>query len=269
MAGFVDILQKTPNLDQHQRVEMIDIVASQTHHLSRIVGDLVQAARGTLHAVDLTPEDLAVSDVVTSAINMLSSGDTTAGITTHIQPGLTVWADPSRLRQALLVYLTNAASYGRGAVEVHATTTPGGVLIEVHDNGPGIPKKYQLSIWDRFERGAHTHLSQVQGSGLGLAIARGLVAAHRGNTDHRPSERLNGACFWLTIPTRSIPHSATSRISNAGSATDRPRPPSRSHDGPAHLLRTTDRPGGPPPTPPGPPDPSMVSLTGIARSPDL
>jgi signal transduction histidine kinase len=84
-------------------------------------------------------------------------------------------------------------------VEVHARMVDEEVLIEVHDNGPGIPKKYEVTIWERFERGAQTYLSQVQGSGLGLAIARQLVHAHKGHTGHGPSTRLGGACFWLTV----------------------------------------------------------------------
>lgn len=59
---------------------------------------------------------------------------------------------------------------------------------------------HDFTIWDRFERGAHTYLSSVQGSGLGLAIARQLVAAHNGHSGHHRSELLGGACFWLTIP---------------------------------------------------------------------
>ena len=92
-------------------------------------------------------------------------------------------------------------TYQQGTVEVHAhPTTNSEAIIEVHDNGPGIPKKYEVTIWDRFERGPHTYLSKIQGSGLGLAIARQLVAAHHGHTGHHPSERLGGACFWLTLP---------------------------------------------------------------------
>jgi len=70
----------------------------------------------------------------------------------------------------------------------------------VHDNGAGVPKKHEFSIWDRFERGAFTFMSDIQGSGLGLPITRGLVAAHHGRTGYRRSEHLGGACFWLTIP---------------------------------------------------------------------
>lgn len=132
---------------------------------------------------------------------MLTKAASTAHITTHIQPGLTITADVDRIRQVLVNYLTNADRYGHGVVEVHGHTLPNGeTALEVHDNGPGIPKRYEVTVWDRFERGAHTYLSAVQGSGLGLAIARQLVSAHHGRTGHRPSERLSGACFWLTLP---------------------------------------------------------------------
>lgn len=200
LTGFVQILRENPELDRSERAEMMGIIASQTQYLDHIVSDLLQIAHGGIGRTHLTPQDLTVSDLVASAIDMLSEGGAAATITTRIEPGLAVRADRNRLRQVLLNYLSNAARYGRGIIEVHARSTPDGVLIETHDNGPGVPKKYQLSIWDRFERGVHANLSQVQGSGLGLPIVRHLVAAHHGNAGYRPSERLGGACFWLTIP---------------------------------------------------------------------
>ena len=202
MSGFTDILDTEPDLDPVEKAEMISIVNAQTKHLSRIVGDLVEVARNKLDATTLTHTTIDVATLVDSAIGMLTNGASTAHITTSIHPGLTITGDPDRLRQVLVNYLTNAGRYGNGTVEVHAhPTTSSEAIIEVHDNGPGIPKKYEVTIWDRFERGPHTYLSKIQGSGLGLAIARQLVAAHHGHTGHHPSERLGGACFWLTLPT--------------------------------------------------------------------
>lgn len=201
MAGFAEILDQEPDLDPFEKAEMISIVNSQARHLTRIVGDLVEVARDRLDATTLTYATIDADSLVQSAIGMLTNGASTAHIATHIQPGLTITADVDRIRQVLVNYLTNAGRYGHGVVEVHAHTLPNGeTILEVHDNGPGIPKKYEVTIWDRFERGAHTFLSGVQGSGLGLAIARQLVTAHNGHTGHRPSERLGGACFWLTLP---------------------------------------------------------------------
>jgi signal transduction histidine kinase len=206
MYGFTDMLDQDPDLDRAERIEMISIVNSQTKHLNRIVGDLVDVARDNLESKALTYTTVDIEELVDSAIGMLTNGAATAHITTSIAPGLTITGDQDRLLQVLVNYLTNAGRYGNGQVQIHAHPTINGTIIEVHDNGPGIPRKHEVTIWDRFERGAHTYLSKVQGSGLGLAIARQLVAAHNGHTGHHPSERLGGACFWLTLPNAQATH---------------------------------------------------------------
>jgi len=200
MSGFTDILDEQPDLDRSDRMEMISIVNAQTKHLSRIVGDLVEVARDKLGATRLAYSTILASELVDSAIGMLTNSSIAMEITTHIEPDLVVLGDVDRLRQVLVNYLTNAGRYGNGEVEVLAYRGAAQTVIEVHDNGPGIPKKYEVTIWDRFERGPHTYLSAVQGSGLGLSIARQLVEAHEGYTGHRVSEVLGGACFWLGIP---------------------------------------------------------------------
>ena len=200
ISGFIELMDEDPDLDRDERAEMINIVSAQTQYLSRIVGDLIYMARARLEDIPLILEDVAVSDLIASAIDAVGWGAEPPTIAAHVEPGLTVRADHHRIRQALVNYLTNAARYGGGIVQIQARSTSDGALIEVHDNGVGVPKKHEFSIWDRFERGAFTFMSDIQGSGLGLPITRGLVAAHHGRTGYRRSEHLGGACFWLTIP---------------------------------------------------------------------
>lgn len=200
MTGFTEILEQNPDLDRSERIEMISIINSQTKHLSRIVGDLVDVARNRLETTDLKMEEIDVSELVDSAIEMLSYEVSRLRITVDIERGLQICGDVDRLRQVLVNYLTNAVRYGNGVVQVRARAADHRVLVEVDDNGLGIPKKYEETIWERFERGAQTYMSNVQGSGLGLAIARQLIAAHGGRTGHHPSKRLSGTCFWFTVP---------------------------------------------------------------------
>ena len=235
MAGFTAILEEEPDLDREDRVEIVGIVRSQTQHLTRIVGDLVDVARGRLHRIDLSPEDLVVTDLVASAIDMVSGDFPAAAITSRVEPGLTLRGDRNRLGQVLVNYLTNAGRYGGGVIEVRAAGTAEGVLIEVHDNGPDVPKKHEITIWERFERGAHAQPSSPPGSGLGLPIARELVSAHQGRTGHRRSESLGGACFWLTIPTSASSSGRASPAAEgpAGAPPGLPDPliPADAHDG--------------------------------------
>jgi K+-sensing histidine kinase KdpD len=77
------------------------------------------------------------------------------------------------------------------------------LVLEVHDDGPGVPKRYEILIWDRFERGAHRYNAAIPGSGIGLALVSMLVRAHDGTVGYRRSERLGGACFSVVLPGRA------------------------------------------------------------------
>ena len=201
MAGFTEIVLEDNSMDQTERAELLSIVKDQTDHLSRIVGDLVEVARDNLSTTDLSYSTIDATTLVESAVDIAGNDSPHSSIAAMLSPDLAITGDADRLRQVLVNFLTNAIRYGGGSVEVRvAENLRGDVTVEVHDDGPGIPKKHELTIWDRFDRGPQTYMSATQGSGLGLSIARQLIAAHGGQTGHRRSELLGGACFWFELP---------------------------------------------------------------------
>jgi signal transduction histidine kinase len=109
-------------------------------------------------------------------------------------------ADPDRLHQILVNLLTNAVRYGKHRILLRVGRDGADVLFRVHDDGPGVPKRFEAAIWQRFERGAHRRGSSVDGLGIGLPIARVLVEAHGGTITQHRSEVYGGACFEFTIP---------------------------------------------------------------------
>ena len=127
--------------------------------------------------------------------------------------------------------LTNAVRYGNGGIRIDTFKTDGAVTLEIHDDGPGIPKRFEESIWDRFERGIHRFDASIPGSGVGLPIARGLIEAHGGTSAQRPSEYLGGACFAVTLPTTPKParrgpqHITTPAVAGPAPDTLAPRSP--------------------------------------------
>jgi signal transduction histidine kinase len=74
------------------------------------------------------------------------------------------------------------------------------LIFEVHDNGAGVPTRFEAMIWQHFERGAHRLDAIKPGLGIGLSIVQAVAESHGGRADYRASERLGGACFSLTIP---------------------------------------------------------------------
>lgn len=202
VQGFAELLNGSgESMDSQQRAELTQIIEQQSRHLGSIVTDLIDVARDQLATADLTLDTHDLAEIISDATAMLPQAATSkVELVTNAQPSVTVHADRRRLTQVIVNLLTNACRYGEGRVELEAHAQNGSVAIAVHDNGPGVAKRYEEVIWERFERGAHRFDSNVPGSGIGLPIARSLAEAHGGSLRHGPSARLGGACFTMTMP---------------------------------------------------------------------
>ena len=96
-------------------------------------------------------------------------------------PEVVVRATPGRLREALGVLVDNALTHGRGVVAITARRAAGTVVIEVTDEGPGVPAAIIGHVFDR-------GISTASSTGIGLGLARALIEADGGRLElRRPS----------------------------------------------------------------------------------
>lgn len=207
VTGFTQMLrQEWDSLDAGTRKEMIDIVDDQSRHLSRIVTDLVELARGRLATTQLTCRAVDFQELLRDAIGMtpalMEEGIQTDAL---IETGLALDVDPHRMLQVLVNLLSNASAYGGGRIAIRAWHEGNQTMVEVHDNGPGVPRRYEELIWERFERGEHRFDAARPGSGIGLTIVRALCEAHGGQIEYRRSDLLGGACFAVRLPHARVP----------------------------------------------------------------
>jgi len=102
----------------------------------------------------------------------------------------------------LINLLENAAKYSKGAIEIRSVMKPAEVVIEVADQGSGIPPGDEVRVFEKFHRSVHE--GSPGGVGLGLAICRAIVAAHGGRiwAQNRPE---GGASFQVALPIRGEP----------------------------------------------------------------
>lgn len=116
-----------------------------------------------------------------------------------IAPDVLVHGSAGQLKRLTANLVDNAVRHAATTVTVRLTADGPSAVLEVADDGPGIPLEHRETVFDRFTRLDQARARDHGGSGLGLAIARDIVAAHRGSLTVVP-ETQRGACLRAVLP---------------------------------------------------------------------
>lgn len=154
-----------------------------TERLSRLVDQLLKLSQFESGVVRIDRQDFLVSEVIADAMGEVSPVSDGVRITAEVDDRLAGRGDPERLHEVLTNLLTNAVRHSPagGQVRVRGAPVPGGLRIEVSDEGAGVPEADIDRIFDRFYRVDASRDSGAGGAGLGLAIARSIVELHGGS----------------------------------------------------------------------------------------
>lgn len=196
--GFSELLLESELVDPSSSRELVGLINSESSELSRMVDDLLVAARLEAEALTFRPRAIDVaSETSTVLAPWIRNGH-------HIEAEICqtrVWADPLRFRQVLRNLISNALKHGGSHVGVWGRVQRQDFVCSVVDDGPGIPDPIAGRIFDRFVHdGRHALLA---GSvGLGLNIARSLVLEMGGELVY---ERVNSKT-WFTFRLPIGPH---------------------------------------------------------------
>ncbi|WP_433468066.1 sensor histidine kinase [Spirillospora sp. CA-128828] len=144
--------------------------------LHQIVEDLLVLARLDAGEVPVR-ERLDLGALVETEIGRRAS---VVPVTVKAEPGILVRASRPRLGRVLVNLLANADRHAVAMIEVQVRAEAGEAVVEVHDDGPGIPPADRDRVFERFARLDSARSRAEGGSGLGLAIARQIAIAHGG-----------------------------------------------------------------------------------------
>lgn len=152
------------------------VAIAQVDRMSRVVDDLLQRRRTDPEA--RLPE-VSLDTVLATLQREWQPAFETArrSVRVHGERGLVVKATPIALSQILSTLLENSLAHGRGTVDVHARRSGPSAVVEVRDEGDGIPAALAPHIFERSVSGAGS------GTGLGLALARDLAESCGGRLD--------------------------------------------------------------------------------------
>jgi len=186
VKGTVETLRDGAVDDPQVRDTFLETIETETDRLIRLVNDLLLLSRTDSEALNLRREPLDVAELARTVVRRLTPQAEVRALVleVHARPDTpSAWADPDRIEQVLVNLLDNAIKYSRpgGCVTVDvASSGEQVVLVQVRDEGIGIPAADLSRIGQRFYRADKARSRAEGGSGLGLAIAQALVQAHGG-----------------------------------------------------------------------------------------
>ncbi len=184
-------------------LELARIADEEAEHLRRLIDDAVEMARLDTTRIEVQLERSNLVALVREVVSSMQKEiDARPVNITCTEDWESVFIDQRLIKLALKQLLDNALKYsvpGKAiSISVQAGES-GTVLVEVTDEGPGIPPAEQARVFDRFWRSPGAK-KRMPGTGLGLSIAHGIARAHNG--DLSVSSRPGQTTFRLTLPAR-------------------------------------------------------------------
>jgi len=185
--------------------QMLDIAIGNTDRLVRLVNDILDLERISSGKTELHSTMCSAEDLLRRAASVQQAHAPKPNIRIFFAAnGVSVWADPDRILQTLNNLISNAIKFSPPGSEIHLTARnldENEALIEVRDQGRGIPADKLEHIFERFQQGDASDSRALGGTGLGLAICRSIITQHGGRI-WATSAPDQGTTFHFTLPTK-------------------------------------------------------------------
>jgi signal transduction histidine kinase len=202
IRGEAEITLRGGERPAAQYREALQRIVATSRQLGSVIDDLLAMARSDMETLSMVLQRVDLSEPLAEALSqaLALAGERHIQIDAQDMPAQTVhvMGDAQRLCQLLLLLLDNAVRYSHpsGCVSLRwwrsdeATPT---LVLQVIDQGIGIPAEELHQVFDRHFRGRSARLHRAAGSGLGLPIAKALTQAHGGSlTLESPADEAAG-----------------------------------------------------------------------------
>jgi Na+/proline symporter/signal transduction histidine kinase len=214
IRALTELMRDDADMEAAQRQQFLDIVVGETERLSRLVNQVLDLAKIESGHAEWHTTAVDLRDIVLQAVSTMQETYRERGVKLVLNaPEVVrpVFADADRLTQVVLNLLSNAVKYApgeRGTVTVLLQESAGELMVEVRDNGPGIPPEQQAIVFEKFRQVEGDEHYRPGGTGLGLPISRQIVE-HFGGRMWMHSVPGQGACFAFSLPHPALSQSGT------------------------------------------------------------
>jgi heavy metal sensor kinase len=202
LRGELENLVEDPALNAELRARLASLL-EETIHLSRIVEQLftlTQLDSGN-SCTDRQRFDLSELARTTAEQMSLLAEDKKISLTCQASQSVFIEGDRSRIKQVIVNLLDNAVKYTQsdGRILLRVDASNGHALLEVEDNGIGIPADALPHVFERFYRVDKTRSAEAESAGLGLSIVKSICTAHGAEVKVTSVPKV-GSRFSVTLP---------------------------------------------------------------------
>jgi signal transduction histidine kinase len=199
-----------------KELEQLRVIRTQSTRMRRLVEDLLDVSRiDRRGGVGIEPEPIDLAEELRGVVARTQREHADREIVIDAPETLAIEADRDRIGQVLTNLVDNAVKYspGGGPVRVSATPDGDGVIVEVRDEGIGIPDALNDRVFDLFFQAESDAQRRFGGLGLGLYISRAIVEAHGGRISaERNAAAGHGTVMRVRLPVRAAPHSLAPEV---------------------------------------------------------
>lgn len=194
--GYAKILNSDIPLEEAQQKKFIGIIEDKALYIDQLLKDLNMVYQLKSDGIQFHTEETCLRNYIAQFVSQYGN----KGLSYVHKEDATINIDTSRMDRVLTNIVSNSFTHNIN-VDVWISTYVNGdnAVIEIADNGQGIPQEELTHIFDQFYRGKKTN-EHHNGSGLGLSVAKEIVELHEGTIDVVSS--VAGTKFLITLPSK-------------------------------------------------------------------
>ncbi|EAF0835822.1 PAS domain-containing protein [Listeria monocytogenes] len=208
LKGFAETLLDGAMYDEVLLKKFLTIIKEESDRLHRLIMDILALSRieqnPVAENVELVDVDEVIEQSARTIFEMATEKNIRVTIPEKTSASVMIETDRDKLQQIIINLLSNAINYTPvdGKVEVKLIEQEAEVIIEVTDNGIGIPAKDIDRVFERFYRVDKARSRHSGGTGLGLSIVKHLVENCGGRIEVESQEEV-GSTFRVTLPKKA------------------------------------------------------------------
>jgi signal transduction histidine kinase len=188
-------------LEPEQKNKLIDNALSDVVRLESLVDNILFAAKIERDTHGFSDEEVSLSEIVAIVAAKFTNNKKNIDIRTNIQDEIYYNTDQVGFTSVVINLLENAIKYSTAGsqVEIHLHHTDSQIILEVKDEGYGIPDEEKKKVFEKFYRIGNEDTRNTKGTGLGLFIVSRFVEIYRGRIDLIDNSP-KGSVFSLSFP---------------------------------------------------------------------